>query len=158
VTETRSTVRRFAAPVELGEMVGQRLGASDWRVITQEMVHRFAEDTGDRQWIHVDVERATAGPFGRPVAHGYHLLAMAPALMSEIFQVEGVRLVLNKTLRQLRFLAPARVGDRLRLVVDLLSARERPHGYWAAEFRITAEVENAESAFTAEIVYLYQPS
>lgn len=150
-------MRRFAGPGELCSVAGRRLGSSGWRTITQDMVRRFAEETGDKQWIHVDVERATAGPFGAPVAHGYHLLALLPGLMNEVFLVADVRLVLNKALRQLRFLAPVRVGDRVRAVVDLVSARQRPRGYWEAVFRITAEIENREEpALTTEIVFLYQ--
>jgi acyl dehydratase len=152
-------VRRFTAPDELGEVAGQRLGTSDWRTITQDLVCRFAEDTGDRQWIHVDVERAAAGPFGAPVAHGYLLLALVPGMLSEVFVVEGVRLVVNKSVRELRFLAPVRVGDRVRLAVDLRSARRRLRGYWAADFRIAVEIEDAaDAAFVAEIGYLYQTS
>jgi acyl dehydratase len=146
-------------PAALGDAVGQRLGTSDWRTITRDMVHRFAEATGDRQRIHVDADRAAAGPSGAPMAHGYHLLAMVPALLAEIFAVAGVRLVLNKVVRELRFQAPVRAGDRVRLVAYLLSARQRPRGYWEADFRIVAEIEHTtEPAFTAEIVFLYVPS
>ncbi|MGQ0717663.1 MAG: MaoC family dehydratase [Pseudonocardiales bacterium] len=152
-------MRQFAGLVELGEAVGQSLGTSDWHGITQEMVDRFAENTGDRQWIHVDLDRCAAGPFGAPVAHGYLTLAMVPGLMAEVFRVDGVGLVLNKELRKLRFFSPVRVGDRVRTSVDLISARPRPRDYWEASFRVTAEIENNEApAFRAETVFLYQQS
>lgn len=152
-------MKRFAGLAELCQAGGQSLGISDWHVITQEMVDRFAENTGDRQWIHVDPDRSAAGPFGASVAHGYLTLAMVPGLMAEVFRVDGVGLILNKELRKLRFFAPVRVGDRVRTSVGLISARQRPRDYWEASFRVTAEIENVEApAFTAETVFLYQQS
>lgn len=152
-------MKQFTGLTEFSKAVGQSLGISDWHVITQEMVDQFAENTGDRQWIHVDPDRSAAGPFGAPVAHGYLTLAMVPGLMAEVFHVDGVGLVLNKELRKLRFFAPVRVGDRVRTSVDLISARLRPRDYWEASFRVTAEIENIETpAFRAETVFLYQQS
>lgn len=152
-------MRRFGALAEFGTAVGQDLGSSDWHAIDQRMVDRFAETTGDRQWIHVDPGRAAAGPYGGTVVHGYHLLAMIPMLFDEVFEVDGVGLVLNKEVRGVRFLAPVRVGDRMRCRVALAAARQRPKQFWEATFRVTAEVESHQNtAFTAETVFLYQPS
>jgi acyl dehydratase len=152
-------MKQFAGLTEFSKAVGQSLGTSDWHTITQEMVDRFAESTGDRQWIHVDPDRCAAGPFGAPVAHGYLTLAMVPGLMAEVFRVDGVDLVLNKELRKLRFFAPVRVSDRVRTSLELISVRQRPRDYWEASFRVTTEIENIEApAFRAEIVFLYQQS
>lgn len=150
-------MKHFTGLSEFSKAAGRNLGTSGWHVISQEMVDRFAENTGDRQWIHVDPNRCAAGPFGVPVAHGYLTLATVPRLMSEVFSIDGVGLVLNKELRKLRFFSPVRVGERIRMNMDLMSVRPRPRDYWEASFRVTAEIENAEhAAFTAEIVFLYQ--
>jgi acyl dehydratase len=150
-------MKHFAGLSEFSKAAGRNLGTSDWHVISQEMVDRFAENTGDRQWIHVDPNRCSAGPFGVPVAHGYLTLATVPRLMSEVFSIDGVGLVLNKELRRLRFFSPVRVGERIRMKMDLISVRPRPRDYWEASFGVTAEIETIErAAFTAEIVFLYQ--
>lgn len=150
-------MRHFTGLSEFNKAAGDNLGTSGWHVISQEMVNHFAENTGDRQWIHVDPNRCAAGPFGVPVAHGYLMLAMIPHLMSEVFSIDGVGLVLNKELRKLRFFSPVRVGERIRINMDLMSVRPRPRDYWEAIFRVTAEIENAEHVvFTAEIVFLYK--
>ncbi|HEY3608764.1 MAG TPA: MaoC family dehydratase [Pseudonocardiaceae bacterium] len=152
-------MRRFSGPAELGTAVGERLGISAWHVVTQDTVNRFAEDTGDRQWIHVDPDRAGAGPFGAPVAHGYLVLALVPGLMVEVFEVGGVGVVLNKEVRRLRFQAPVRVGDRVRAAVDLLATRPRARGFWQADFRVTMQIDTVDdAAFTAETVFLYLPA
>jgi acyl dehydratase len=101
---------------ELESLVGEELGASEWHEITQERVSAFADVTGDRQWIHVDPDRAAAGPFGGTIAHGYLTLSMLPALMAEVWRVEGVRMGINYGLNRVRFPSPVRVGSRVRVV------------------------------------------
>ncbi|MBO0730018.1 MAG: MaoC family dehydratase, partial [Acidimicrobiaceae bacterium] len=76
-------------------LVGQHLGYSDWHEITQERINDFADATGDHQWIHVDIERAKAGPFGTPIAHGYLTLSLVPWLIGEVFTVEGMSMGIN---------------------------------------------------------------
>jgi acyl dehydratase len=150
-------VRTFSAPADLAAAVGDQLGSSSWHSITQDKVNRFADETGDHQWIHTDPARAVAGPFGAPVAHGYLMLSMVPALMGEVFQVDGAQLALNKELRRLRFLAPVPVGSRVRATIELTAARARPWGFWEADFSVTAEIDTDEKpAFIAEQVFLYQ--
>ncbi len=96
-------------------LVGRGLGTSDWLEITQEMVDRFADATGDHQWIHVDVERATAeSPFGGPVAHGYLTLSLLPMLLPQIVEITGFRLTVNYGTEKVRFPAPVPVGSRVR--------------------------------------------
>src|SRR3954471_500623 len=95
--------------------VGEHLGYSDYREITQERVNDFADATGDHQWIHIDPERAKAGPFGGPIAHGYLTLSLAPLLMEELLRVGGIQMAVNYGLNKLRFPAPVPVGSKLRL-------------------------------------------
>jgi len=96
---------------DLKARVGQHLGYSDWREITQDQVNAFADATGDHQWIHVDVERAKQGPFGGPIAHGYLTLSLTPMLVSEAVRVEGFKMGVNYGINRLRFPAPAPVGS-----------------------------------------------
>src|SRR5438046_5085545 len=100
---------------EVRKAVGNHLGYSDWVEITQERVNQFAEATGDFQWIHVDVERAKAGPFGAPIAHGYLTLSVAPTLMKDIFEVSNVSMAVNYGLNKVRFPSPVPVGSKLRV-------------------------------------------
>ena len=105
---------------ELRALIGQHLGYSDWVEITQERIDQFAEATGDHQWIHVDVERATAGPFGGPIAHGYLTLSLGPMLSPQIYRVSGFSMGVNYGAEKIRFPAPVPVGSKLRLGATLL--------------------------------------
>jgi acyl dehydratase len=93
---------------------GLELGPGEWREITQEQVNRFADATGDHQWIHVDPERAATGPFGGTIAHGYLTLAMLPQSSFELMRVEDASAAINYGLNRLRFPAPVPVGSRIR--------------------------------------------
>ena len=104
--------------------VGQHLGYSDYVDITQEQVNLFAEATGDHQWIHVDVERATAGPFGGPIAHGYLTLSLGPALLPQIMRVNGVAMGVNYGTNKVRFPSPVPVGSKLRLGATLTGVED----------------------------------
>ena len=106
----------------LKELVGTHLGYSDYLEITQERVNTFAEATGDHQWIHVDVERATAeSPFGGPIAHGYLTLALTNLFLPEVVEVANISLGVNRGTGRIRFPAPVPVGSRLRGGVELVS-------------------------------------
>src|SRR5688572_14026180 len=105
---------------ELKALVGEHLGYSPYLEITQERVNQFAEATGDFQWIHVDVERATAGPFGGPIAHGYLTLALGPMMYPQIVHIEGFSMGVNYGANKVRFPAPVPVGANVRLGVKLL--------------------------------------
>src|SRR4029079_7885909 len=100
---------------ELRTLVGEHLSYSDYLEITQERVNLFAEATGDHQWIHVDVERATAGPFGGPIAHRYLTLSLGPVLLPEILHVSGITMGVNYGTNKVRFPSPVPVGAKLRL-------------------------------------------
>jgi acyl dehydratase len=107
-------MRRFAHLAELQPLVGQAIGASDWIEIDQARIDRFADATGDHQWIHVDPARAAAGPFGATIAHGFLTLSLLPAMGMSAFEIEGLRMSVNYGLDRVRFPAPVRVGSRLR--------------------------------------------
>src|SRR5690242_5955438 len=108
-------------PDELKALTGRELGHSSWLEVTQERVNQFAEATGDHQWIHVAVERAAAGPFGGPIAHGYLTLSLVIPLFGEILKIEGVKMGVNYGLEKVRFPHPVRVGSKVRLAASVVS-------------------------------------
>jgi acyl dehydratase len=114
-------LRTFTSLDELRGAVGEHLGYSDWRVVDQKQVDQFAEATGDRQWIHVDPERAGQGPFGTTIAHGYLVLSLVPALVAEVWRVDWARMAVNYGLNRVRFPSPVPTGTALRAGVRLLS-------------------------------------
>ena len=121
-------MRTFTSVKELQEAAGEELGSSDWLLIEQARVDRFAEATDDHQWIHVDPERAAAGPFGGTIAHGYLTLSLLPRFAWEIYTVEGVSTAINYGLNRVRFIHPVRVGSRIRSTATLASVTEVPGG------------------------------
>jgi acyl dehydratase len=104
---------------ELKAHAGEDLGASSWHDVTQADVDAFADLTGDRQWIHVDPERARKTPFGGTIAHGYYTLSLAPHFLEELLRLDGVGVMLNYGLNKLRFPAALPVGDRVRMHLRL---------------------------------------
>ncbi|GHH75087.1 MaoC family dehydratase [Streptomyces sulfonofaciens] len=106
--------RIFTSPDELRAAVGEQLGHSDWLEIDQKRIDLFAEATGDHQWIHVDPEKAAAGPFGTTIAHGYLTLSLLPVLVPQIMAVQGVTMGINYGTNKVRFPAPVPVGSRVR--------------------------------------------
>ena len=112
----------------LRELVGQEIGTSDWIEISQEQVDRFADATGDHQWIHVDQERAAQGPFGGTIAHGFLTLSLIPRILPEVLEVKGFAMGVNYGLDKVRFPAPVPVGSRLRATVVLEEVSEVPGG------------------------------
>lgn len=99
---------------ELDALVGEQVASSPWLEVTQEQVQRFADATGDHQWIHVDPERAREGPFGTPIAHGFLTLSLLPRFMESALTIGDVRMGVNYGLNRVRFTAPVPVGSRLR--------------------------------------------
>ena len=143
---------------ELGEHAGKHLGYSAWHEVTQDQVNLFADATGDHQWIHVDEERAKAGPFGRPIAHGYLTLSLGPVLLWEVLHVEGASLVVNYGLGKARFPAPVPVGSRVRLGVELAAVDPLPEGAAQATLAATFELEGSpKPCCVAEILLRYYP-
>jgi acyl dehydratase/ubiquinone/menaquinone biosynthesis C-methylase UbiE len=140
---------------DLPGLAGQHLGHSSWHDIRQEDVSSFAALTDDEQWIHVDPERAAAGPFGATVAHGFHTLARFTSLLEELLVVDGVRTTLNYGLNRVRFPAPARVGERLRMGLEVLQVEPAGTGVQVV-YRATFEVEGqAKPVCVAEVIFRY---
>jgi acyl dehydratase len=143
----------------LRERVGQEVGVSHWHTVAQDDIDTFATLTGDRQWIHVDPERARAGPFGATVQHGFLTLGLATGLLWEVCTVEGFDLVLNYGLNRVRFPAPLRVGSRVRARIAVAEVKELggPGGSGAeAVYRLTYEVEGQDKpCCVADLVFRY---
>jgi acyl dehydratase len=133
----------FATPAELKTAVGQHLGYSDWLAITQERINTFADATGDHQWIHVDPERAKAGPFGACIAHGYLTLSLVNLFLPQIVEVRGVRMGVNYGADKVRFPAPVRVGSRIRAGGELVKVEEVKDGVQTT-IRVTVEIEGSD--------------
>ncbi len=127
---------------ELPGLVGQEIGVSDWLEITQDRVNRFADATGDHQWIHVDVERATK-ELGAPIAHGFLVVSLIPFLAKNIVQYQGVGRGINYGSNKVRFTNAVPVGCRIRLRVKLLSADTRA-GALQLVNQCTIEVEGQD--------------
>ena len=124
-------------------------------VVTQEMINDFAELTGDRQWIHIDVERAKSGPFGGPIAHGYLTLSLGPMLAPQIFVVSGVSMGVNYGCGKVRFPSPVPVGSKLRLGVKLVSTEDVAGGVQITQ-EFVFEVEGASKpSCVAEVIFRY---
>jgi acyl dehydratase len=130
----------FASVAELRKAAGTSLGYTDWVDIDQARIDRFAEATGDHQWIHVDPQRAAAGPFGTTIAHGYLTLSLLPALTAGRFSVEGARMGVNYGVNRVRFPAPVPVGSRVRALLELLEVTEISDGVQVTA-RVTVERE-----------------
>lgn len=144
---------RFAGIADARDRMGQEIGVSDWMPIDQDRVNAFAEVTGDRQWIHVDVERAKReSPFGGPIAHGYLTLSLLAKFAQECIAVEGVKLAVNYGLNRVRFAAPVKVGSRVRARF-VLAAVEDIAGGAQIVWQATIEIEGGEKpACVAEMV------
>lgn len=135
--------------------VGEHLGYSPYMEITQERVNLFAEATGDHQWIHVDVERAKAGPFGGPIAHGYLTLSLGPVLLPQIFAVSGVKMGVNYGCGKVRFPSPVPVGAKLRAGATLANVEEVPGGAQVT-LDVTFETEGStKPSCVAEVIFRY---
>jgi acyl dehydratase len=140
---------------DLRNHVGERLGASAWHEVTQEQVSMFADATGDHQWIHLDQERAAAGPFGGTIAHGFLTLSLAPMLVHEVFEVADAGISINYGLNRVRFPAPLPVGSRVRADVTCAAVEEVPGGLQAT-FAVTFEREGGtKPVCVAELLLRY---
>jgi len=137
------------------QFVGHELGASDWVTVGQDRIDQFAACTGDRQWIHVDVERAKReSPFGEPVAHGYLSLSLVAAMVMELGVIPpDAATGLNYGLDKVRFIAPVRAGTRVRLRASLASAEPQGGGRMLLKLQTTLEIEGeAKPALIAEVL------
>jgi acyl dehydratase len=117
-------MRTFTNVEQLQQAAGEELGTSDWVLIEQDRINGFADATDDHQWIHVDPERAAAGPFGGTIAHGYLTLSLLPRFAWEIYEIKNVQTAINYGLNRVRFIHPVRVGSRIRSTATLVSVTE----------------------------------
>ena len=152
------TMRRFADVQELRAAQGQTLGESDWVTVTQDMIDRFAEATGDRQWIHVDRERAKASPFGTTIAHGFLTLSLIPQMLYGVYSVAKVGASLNYGCNKVRFTQPVPSGSRVRGSIKLLKVEDLARGT-----RVTTEAtlrldSSERPACIAELVAVLLPA
>ncbi len=137
---------RFLPATQIQAMVGEVVGTSGWVEITQERVNKFAEATGDFQFIHIDPEKAALTPFGGTIAHGFLTLSLIPLLTmeSDCPRAEGIKMGVNYGGNRTRFLAPVRVGKRVRGVFKLLAMEEKRPGQWQQTMEITVEIEGED--------------
>jgi acyl dehydratase len=140
---------------EVRAAVGQQLGFSDYQVVDQRDVDAFAALTGDDQWIHVDVERASHGPFGGTIAHGLLTLSLGPKLARSVYRIDGMKMGVNYGYNKIRFPAPVPVGSKVRLGVTLAAVTEVPDGLQIT-LNFVWEVEGgAKPACVAEMLLRY---
>lgn len=147
-------MRVFQDLAAFEQAVGTHIGSSDWCEITQDRINTFADATGDHQWIHVDAERAAAGPFGATIAHGYLTLSMMSQFFEEIFRIEGLSMGVNYGCNKVRFVAPVVVGTHVRASVDLVSLRPAGTGLLATTRASVEQRGHEKPACVAEILSL----
>ena len=136
-------------------LIGEHLGYSEYMDVSQERVNKFAEATGDFQWIHIDVEKANAGPFGGPIAHGYLTLSLGPVLLPQAFTVGGIAMGVNYGANKVRFIAPVKVGSQIRAGFKLLTVEDTAGGA-RVTLEATFECEGASKpSCVAEVIYQY---
>ena len=136
-------MRTFETIAELQPLVGQEIGTSEWITVTQERIQLFADATHDHQWIHLDPERAKAGPFGTTIAHGFFTLSLLPEMSASAFEVRGTRMGVNYGLNKVRFPAPVPSGSRVRGRFKLIGY-EPLEGGAQLTVQVTMEREGAD--------------
>jgi acyl dehydratase len=141
-------------PEALRALIGQELGVSDWLEVTQDLIDRFAEVTGDHQWIHVDVERAKREmPGGKTIAHGYLLLSLLPKLGAGIYKLSWPSRSINYGSDKVRIVNPVKAGARIRLRQSLVAVEDGAPGAHRITVRQTLEIENeAKPAMIADTI------
>ncbi|MEM6534335.1 MAG: MaoC family dehydratase [Pseudomonadota bacterium] len=140
---------------DLESTIGQEIGVSDWHMIDQDRVNMFAEATGDHQWIHVDVERATK-EIGSPIVHGYLTLSLLPMLGPEVMQVTGVTRGINYGANTVRFTNMVPVGSRLRMRQTVKEVNEKAGGkQLISECVIEIEGQERPACVAESITILY---
>ena len=145
----------FANPDALKDAVGTHLGYTDWMVVDQDRINRFADATGDHQWIHVDVEQAKAGPFGGTIAHGYLTLSLTNLFLPQLITVENISMGINYGVNKVRFPSPVLAGSRIRAGAEIAEVEEVAGGVQAI-IRVTVELEgSAKPACVIENVTRY---
>ncbi|HVL85488.1 MAG TPA: MaoC family dehydratase [Pseudonocardia sp.] len=148
-------MRVFNGVDDLRAAVGSQLGVSDWMTVDQSTIDKFAEATGDHQWIHVDPERAEDGPFGTTIAHGFLTLSFLPSMGWQVYRVEGVKMTINYGLNKVRFTSPVPVGSKVRGNFELAEVTDVSGGVQVVN-KVTVEIDGAERpAVVAESLLRY---
>jgi acyl dehydratase len=151
-------MKTFETLNDLAACVGQQVAVTPWLQITQEQVNQFAEATGDHQWIHIDVERAKAGPFGAPIAHGFLTLSLIPKFFQMGVSVTQTRMGVNYGLNKVRFTSPVPVGSRLRAHMKLLSVTPIDNNGMQMAWEVSMEREGSDKPVCiAESLARYYP-
>jgi len=149
----------FETPAALQDAVGQHLGFSDWIQITQDRIDKFAEATGDHQWIHTDPERAKQGPFGTTIAHGYLTQSLVNLFLPQIVEVHGISMGINYGTDKVRFPAPVPVDSKVRGGAELIAAEPVKGGAIQATIRVTVEIEGTDRpAAVVDTISRYIPA
>ena len=147
----------YQSPRDLIGQEGTPLGPTDWLAIEQDRVNGFADVTGDHQWIHVDVERAKAGPFGGTIAHGYLTMSLVNFFLPDLIEVRGFSHAVNVGADRLRFLSPVKVGSRIRGVGEIVLVEE-VKGAIQSVVRVTVEIEGSDKpACVVDTISRYFP-
>ena len=147
-------VRIFDSLDAFRAIAGEKIGSSEWHTVTQSRINLFADATGDHQWIHVDPEKAAAGPYGTTIAHGYLTLSMLPLLAKDIYQVEGLAMGVNYGANKIRFPAPVPVGSRLRATATLTAVTDIPIGTQASITFVIEREGGDKPVCIAEVIYV----
>lgn len=143
---------------DVRSFTGEPLGHSPYVSVTQAMISTFADVTGDHQWIHVDQRRASAGPYGRTIAHGYLLVSLIPALLNHVLVVDEPGTRVNYGLNRVRFITPVREGQEVRLAATVADVEPAGEG-WQIILDVTLELREApKPACVAQVVYRWYPS
>lgn len=150
-TTTTTTVSLAGLP----GLVGQELGPTASRTVSQDQVNLFADATGDHQWIHTDPERAKEGPYGGPIAHGYLSLSLVIPFSEDLLQVEDVSAKVNYGLDKVRFPAPVRVGDKIQMRSTITEVTEVPGGVQVALLNVIEVVGAAKPSVVANTLFRF---
>jgi acyl dehydratase len=149
----------FETPAELEKAVGQHLGFSDWIQITQDRIDKFAEATGDHQWIHTDPIRAKDGPFGTTIAHGYLTQSLVNLFLPQIVEVRGISMGINYGTDKVRFPAAVPVDAKIRGGAELVAVENVKGGAVQATVRVTVEIEGSDRpAAVVDTISRYVPA
>jgi acyl dehydratase len=137
-------MQTYAHLSDLRDRVGTEIGLSDWVLVDQARIDRFAQVTGDEQWIHIDAERAARGPYGTTIAHGFLTLSLLPMFLQSAIQISDVRMSVNYGLNRVRFPAPVPAGSRLRARLRLIEYTELGQGLAQLVIEATVEREGSD--------------
>ena len=143
---------------QLQSLVGTEIGTSEWWLVDQARIDKFAEATGDFQWIHVDPQKAKTSKFGTTIAHGYLTLSLLAGMRFKTFEVTETSMAVNYGMNKVRFLTPVPADSRVRAKYELAAINERGDGGFECTFKATVELQGApKPACIAETISVYYP-